>query len=60
MGLQELDMTEQLNNNNNNHEQLSDIQKFRDILQSNWPVLFKISRSCKSKKNEELFQMEGD
>ena len=41
MGLQELDMTEQLNNNNSNHEELSDIQKFRDILQSNWPVLFK-------------------
>ena len=42
-------MTEQLNNNN--HEELSDIHKFRDILQSDWPILFKSSKVLQVKKD---------
>lgn len=43
-----------------NREEKLDKPKLRDIVQNNWPVFFKTSRSKMTKKGWGLFQIEGD
>lgn len=39
-----------------NHEETPEKSNTMDILQNDWPIIFKMLRGWKSRKNEELFQ----
>lgn len=46
-----------------NHEEALDNPKLRDILPSNWPVIFKsvkVTHTPTHTKTEELYQIKGD
>lgn len=44
----------------NRHEDKPDQSKQRDSFQTNWPVVFKFQDDESQRKNEKLFQVEGD